>query len=147
VRQKQFVLRPEDTIFSGLRAACVLIKTMLLAQKWVSVVVSEYAPVKTPAQHRTVFLWDTEYAAQLTTMARLTGLTAFWTKKDCHDTLFKAQCMPARMLPLPDGEVLYTPYGLSDKDTTKEMVSEAMDKYQSLAVRYGVDLTQPEAWR
>ena len=144
---KEFVIRPEDRAFCVPGAAVALIKQMLSSDMRVSVVISKWVEKKTPPQHRTVFMWDGEAATQLTIMGALTGSSIVWKKEYAHEMIFKRLCMPSIDLPMPDGSVVSRPMGLSDKEATKDIVSEAMEKYQVWAINHGIELTQPDARR
>jgi len=142
--RKEFVIRPEDSAFCVLGAAVALIKQMLETGVRVSVVISKWVPAKTPPQHRTVFMWNGEVAAQLTVLGTLSGSNVQWKTDDAHEYIFKRLCMPQVERILPDGEIVTRSIGLSDKEATLEVVSQAMEKYQCWAIERGIELTQPE---
>jgi hypothetical protein len=141
--KQEFVIRPEDRAFCVLSAAVDLVKQMLSSGVRVSVVISKWAPAKTPPQHRTVFMWNGEVAAQLTVMGALAGSNVVWKTDDAHEMIFKRLCMPSVERMLPGGEVFTRPIGLSDKEATREVVSAAMERYQVWAIEHGIELTQP----
>ncbi len=150
MRSEPFVIRPEDKAGRVLAMCVAAIRQMLSAGLWVSVSINKWVPGKTSAQHRTVWMWDTEVAAHLTVAGALVGNSTVWKKEDVHEFVFKRLCMPSEELVLPDEEIVFRPIGLSDKRVTREMVSEAMEKYQAWAVEHGIELTQPEeeiVWR
>lgn len=140
---KTFVVRPEDTEERVLTMATGFIRELLRSGIWVSVKVGKYVKSKTPAQHRTVWMWDAEAAAQLTVMGAISGSGVKWGREDAHEYIFKRLCMPSLDRVMPGGEIVSRPMGLSDNPSV-EIVSEAMEKYQKWAVEYGIELTQPE---
>jgi len=143
VTSREFVLRPEDSEGRVLATALGCARQLLASGIWVSVKVGKYVKAKTPAQHRCVWLWNTEAAAQLTVMGTISGSNVKWTRDDVHEFIFKRLFMPPLERIMPDGEVVSRPMGLSDKPSV-EIVSAAMEKYQAWAVEHGIELTQPE---
>lgn len=137
------MIRPEDRAFSVLGAAVSLIKQMLESGIRVSVVISKWVPAKTPPQKRTVFMWSKEAADQLNIMGKLIGGKTDFTKDEIYEAVFKGMHMPKREIEIPGGEILFIPIGLSDKEATLDVVSEAMEKYQVWAIEHGIELTQP----
>lgn len=142
---KTFICRPEDDKRLVLKSAFNLAEIML-ESGWVDVVIARHVEKKTPPQHRTVWLWCTECAGQLSEMGRMTGKGGKWSKDDVYEIVFKGRFMPKREKVMPDGTIEYVPVGLSAKPTI-EQVSEAMEKFQAWAAELGIELTQPEELR
>jgi hypothetical protein len=139
---KTFICRPEDDKRLVLKSAVNLAEVMLEGG-WVDVAISRHVEKKTPPQHRTVWLWCTEAAIQLSAMGRMTGKGGKWSKDDVYEIVFKGRFMPKIEKVMPDGAVEYVPVGLSAKPTI-EQVSMAMEKFQAWAIELGIELTQPE---
>ena len=142
---KTFICRPEDEKRLVLKSAVNLAEVML-DSGWVDVTISRHVDKKTLPQHRTVWLWCTEAASQLSAMGRMTGKGGKWSKNDVYEIVLKGRFMPKIEKVMPDGTVEYVPVGLSAKPTI-EQVSMAMEKFQAWAIELGIELTQPEELR
>lgn len=138
----EFTLNPEDEKLNVLRVMNNLIRKLLGEKVKLKIVVSVWKVDKTPAQHRTIWMWDSEIAAQLNVMGAMSGAAVKWKPIDAHEMIFKGLCMPRFERQLIGGDTMTRPMGLSDKPS-KEQVSEAMEKYQCWAAEHGIDLTQP----
>lgn len=112
----------------------------------VDVTISKHVDKKTMPQHRTIFMWCGESAAQLTEMGRMTGKGGKWKTEDVYEIIFKGRFMPKNEKIMPDGTIEYIPVGLSENPSI-ESVTEAMNKFQVWAAELGIELTQPKELR
>lgn len=140
---KTFICRQSDKELSIMKAAFRLAKQMI-ENSDVDITISNHVDKKTMPQHRTVWLWCTEAAYQLSEMGRMTGKGGSWAKDDVYSIVFKGRFMPKREKVMPDGTIEYIPIGLSDKEAYIEAVTEAMTRFQVWAAELGIELTQPD---
>lgn len=137
----EFVLRAKDSKESGLKAACVEARRLASEGHDVSLKVSKGRRKKTDRQHRTLWGWHREVAAQLNQHG---GACQRWGAEDVHELIFKPRFMPAKELEGPGGELYWRARGLSDSDLSRDQLSEAMERYVSWAYQSGFELTMDE---
>lgn len=142
MNSKTFICRTEDKNRIVLKSAFNLAEIML-ENGWIDISISRHVEKKTLPQHRTIWLWCTEAASQLSEMGRMTRKGGKWSKDDVYEIIFKSRFMPKREKIMPDGTIEYVPIGLSSKPTI-EQVTEAMNKFQVWAAELGIELTQPD---
>lgn len=145
MNSKTFICRQNDKELSTMKAAFRLAKQMAESCD-VDVTISKHVDKKTMPQHRTVWLWCTEAANQLSELGKMTGKGGTWNKESVYEIVFK-RYMPKIELAMPDGSVEYISAGLSHKLATIESVTEAMTRFQVWAAELGIELTQPEELR
>lgn len=141
-----YIVRPEDAhqdwriARSAIRAACQMARDR---GKPVEVVVRPYRRRKSDPQNRTIWMWHTEVASQLTERCAELGSEVRWSRDDVHEHIFKPRFMPQRERMLPTGEITYSPMGTSDKAATVEVMSEAMERYLCWIYEHGLEVTIP----
>lgn len=121
-----------------LQAACIKVPH--------EVVIQPANKRRTDRQLRTLWMWHTQIAPHLT----LLGNGVIWTAELVHEALFKKFFMPTREIVLPGGKVVTVSMGTSDRPpegdnrTTKQIVSEAMDRYRAWIAQHEWEVTDPE---
>lgn len=142
----RFVIRADDekrnwmVAKNCLRALCQVVKD---TGKDHQVDISEFKPGKTPRQNRTLWMWHTEIASQLTERCKQNGHDVEWSRQDVHDLIFKPRFMPTVEKKTPEGKVHYRPMNTSEKDCTKEIIIGAMEKYLAWIYSQGMEVTIP----
>lgn len=139
----EYVCRPEDTEERVVGMVVEAVREHTRQGQPAAVTVKRYRPKRTDPQVRTIWMWHGEVAAELSHRCREAGFNVQWTKDDVHETLFKQRHMAQRETVLPDGECRYRAYGLSDRDTTRQMVSDAMEDYLRWIYQNGIEVTIP----
>lgn len=149
--ERRYILHPNDAnqdwriaklALEGLRQAA---REARRDQRPKEIVIRDYQPPRTDPQRRTLWLWHTEVASELTLR---TGRK--WDKNDVHEAVFLPRWMPQRELVTPDGEIVYRQMRTSDKPpqddqrSTKQIVSEAMTQYLAWIYSMGIEITVPE---
>lgn len=120
------------------------IRSVLDAGHPAAVEVKRWRPTRTPAQHRTLWMWCSEVASQLTEQCRQNGIRAGWTKGDVYEVIVKPRFMPRRECVMPDGSTEERPMGLSDPDLALTLLSRAMDQFLAWIVAQGMEVTVPD---
>jgi len=139
----EYVCRPEDTEERVVGMVVEAVREHTRQGHPAAVEVKRYRKKRTDPQLRTIWMWHSEVAAQLSERLREQGWNYKWTRDDVHEVLFKQRFMAQREIVLPDGECRYRSYGLSDKDTTRQMVSDAMENYLRWIYERGMEVTIP----
>lgn len=143
-----FVIRPSDrqsdwrVAKNAMRSVCELVTEK---DKPVRLTVEPYSKPKTDPQLRTLWMWHGEVASQLTERCKMSGHATEFDKDAVHELIFKPRFMPSAEYLMPDtGEVKIKPMGLSDKDATKPVVTDAMEAYLAWIYEQGMEVTIPE---
>lgn len=131
------ILSPES-----MRAACrELVRVQIDAPH--ELTIRPAVKKRTDPQLRTLWMWHTEIAPQLTLLSmKDDGPSLIWTKELVHEALFKPFFCKKDEIELPGGKVVTVLHGTSKM--TREQVSEAMDRYRAWIAQHEWEVTDPE---
>ncbi len=141
---RSWVIMPEDESGNAVRQLIEALSEALELKKPVEVTMKPWRKAKTPPQHRTIWMWHTEVASQLTEWCRTNGHDVRWTAEDVHDLIFKPRYLPRRCKILPNGAEVCRMGSLTDTDLTVDETSDAMEQYLAWLYEKGMSVTIPE---
>lgn len=142
----RFVIRTTDeqnnwmVAKNCLRALCQAVRD---SGKDHQVEISLFKPGKSDKQNRTIWMWHTEVASQLTERCKENGHNVEWDRQSVHDLIFKPRFMPYVEKVTPEGEIISRPLNTSEKGCTRPVLSEAMEKYLAWIYGQGMEVTIP----